>query len=145
MRKRRSPRGRERDKAEEKPRRERSRSGKRLLKSQARPDDATEALEFVTRLTEVDLRKLCQGLKACGMLEDGINYLYQEGTPMEQAKKVVRILQLGPRTISSLAEVEFKKPSPTDASGSRPNHQSQWDLHQDVKSQRSQHPRKQLM
>ena len=119
MRKRRS-RGRERDKAEEKPRRERSRSGKRLLKSQARPDDATEALEFVTRLNEVNLRKLCQGLKACGMLEDGINYLYQEGTPMEQAKKVVKILQLGPRTISSLAEVEFKKPSSTDASGSRP-------------------------
>ena len=91
----------------------------RELKSQARPDDATEALEFVTRLNEVNLRKLCQGLKACGMLEDGINYLYQEGTPMEQAKKVVKILQLGPRTISSLAEVEFKKPSPTDASGSR--------------------------
>eukprot|EP00434_Breviolum_minutum_P004941 symbB.v1.2.004358.t1/scaffold240.1/size264318/14 len=112
-------RGRECDKAGEKPRRERSRSGKRLLKSQARPDDATEALEFVTRLNEVNLRKLCQGLKACGMLEDGINYLYQEGTPMEQAKKVVKILQLGPRTISSLAEVEFKKPSPTDASGSR--------------------------
>ena len=63
---------------------------------------------------------MCQGLKACGMLEDGINYLYQEGTPMEQAKKVVRILQLGPRTISSLAEVEFKKPSSTDASGSKP-------------------------
>ena len=112
-------RGRERDKAGEKPGRERSRSGKRQLKSQARPDDATEALEFVTRLNEVNLRKLCQGLKACGMLEDGINYLYQEGTPMEQAKKVVKILQLGPRTISSLAEVEFKKPSPTDASGSR--------------------------
>ena len=112
-------RGRERDRAGEKPRRERSRSGKRQLKSQARPDDATEALEFVTRLNEVNLRKLCQGLKACGMLEDGINYLYQEGTPMEQAKKVVKILQLGPRTISSLAEVEFKKPSPTDASGSR--------------------------
>ena len=68
----------------------------------------------------MDLRKLCQGLKSCGMLEDGINYLYQEGTPMEQAKKVVKILQLGPKTISSLSGAESKKPSPTDASSSRP-------------------------
>lgn len=88
-------RARERNKADEKERskRERSRSAKRVLKSEARPHDSDEGEKFLEKMTEVDLRKLCQGLKARGMLEDGINYLYLEGTPKEQAEKAANLVQ----------------------------------------------------
>ena len=74
----------------------------------------------MTRLNEVNLRKFVSGAESMWYVGRW-HQLPVSGmeTPMEQAKKVVKILQLGPRTISSLAEVEFKKPSPTDASGSR--------------------------
>ena len=112
-------RSKEKEQGKEKPKRERSRS-ERVLKSLARPQDQDEADRFVGTMTEVDLRKLCQGLKTCGMLEDGVNYLYMEGTPMEQAKKAVKLLKLGAKTIASLSGVEYKKASEGDASSSKP-------------------------
>ena len=102
----------------EESKRERSRS--RILKSMARPQDQDEAEKFLGKMTEVDLRRLCQGLKSCGMLEGGINYLYMEGAPMEQAKKAIRVLQLGAKTIASLSGVEYKKVSESDAASSMP-------------------------
>ncbi len=118
----RETRGRERDREQEKERqreRERSRSGrKRVLKSEVRQSAKDEATSFVAQMTEVDLRKMCLELKACGMLEDGINYLYLGDSPEKQAQKAVKELGLSASTVASLAGVKLEKPGDEGAASS---------------------------
>ena len=57
-------------------------------------------------MTEVDLRRMCQELKACRIMEDGINYLYLGETAVKQAQKAVTLLKLSASTVASLAAVK---------------------------------------
>ena len=43
-----------------------------------------------------------------------------EGTPEEQAKKIVQFLQVGARTIASLSGVEYKRIAEGGAASSKP-------------------------
>ena len=75
-------------------------------------------MSLVAQMTEVDLRKMRTELKACGMLEDGNNYLYLGESPVKQARKAVKLLKLNASTVASLAGVKFQKPGEKGASSS---------------------------
>ena len=78
-----------------------------------RPGAQEEAVSFVAQMSEVDLRKLCMELKACGMLEDGIG-----DSPVMQAQKAVKALNLDASTVASLAGVKYEKPGEKGVSSS---------------------------